>query len=59
MQIITTEQSKQIGLEIFLQSIRLLDRPADYRPPWGDLTRKRMMRLSRGRMDASQQEQKP
>lgn len=53
MNVITTEQSKQIGLEIFLQSIRLLDRAADYRPPWGGVARKRLMSLSRKRLQAS------
>lgn len=59
MIVISTEQSKRIGLEIFSQSIELLDRAADFRPPWGDTARKRLMRLSRRRMEASQQEQKP
>lgn len=56
MIVITTEQSKQISLEIFSQSIDLLDRAADYRPPWGDTARKRLMRLSRRRLEASMQE---
>lgn len=53
MNVISTEQSKRIALEIFDQSIRLLDRAADYRPPWGDASRRRLMRLSRNRLQAS------
>lgn len=56
MNVITPAQSMLIGFEIYDQSIRLLDMAMQLQPPWGAVSRNRLMRLSRKRLKASLRE---
>ena len=50
---ITTEQSEQIGREIFAQAAALSDIADTFAPPWGLEHRKRATRLYRARMNVA------
>jgi hypothetical protein len=53
MNVITPEQSEQIGTEIFTQVFRLDDLAHGFGAPWGATAKERMRRLCRVRMKAA------
>lgn len=57
MNAITPEQSQSVAFEIYDQSIRLLDMAMKLQPPWGAMSRDRLMRLSRRRLKVSLREE--
>lgn len=58
MIVITPEQSQMVSFEIYDQSIQLLDMAMKLQPPWGAVSRDRLMRLSRRRLKISLREDK-